>query len=154
MREQRAAMEKELASMQGKAQGSYQELQAMQIKVRPLISYSRTEINIHTNIHKGCMETESCCVVQFQQVREQLESQITRLQQENGILRDAVSSATNQMESKSVSHPTEMTPLVIRYVSSAQAHQTLGGCVNLRLSATDSSDGRPSFLTDPVNNHM
>lgn len=31
-----------------------------------------------------------------------MESQITRLQQENGILRDAVSSATNQMESKSV----------------------------------------------------
>lgn len=35
-------------------------------------------------------------------MREQLESQISRLQQENGILRDAVSSATNQMESKSV----------------------------------------------------
>ncbi|XP_068436180.1 kinectin isoform X2 [Clinocottus analis] len=68
IREQRAVMEKELGSMQGKAQGSYQELQGMQIK--------------------------------FQQVREQLESQITRLQQENGILRDAVSSATNQMESK------------------------------------------------------
>ncbi|XP_045918649.1 kinectin isoform X3 [Micropterus dolomieu] len=68
MREQRAAMEKELGSMQGKAQGSCQELQTMQIK--------------------------------FLQVREQLESQITRLQQENGILRDAVSTATNQMESK------------------------------------------------------
>ncbi|XP_029688475.1 kinectin isoform X2 [Takifugu rubripes] len=38
--------------------------------------------------------------IKFQQVREQLEGQITRLQQENGILRDAVSSATNQMESK------------------------------------------------------
>ncbi|KAM7403008.1 hypothetical protein PAMA_003774 [Pampus argenteus] len=68
MREQRGAMEKELGGMQAKAQGSYQELQTMQIK--------------------------------FQQVREQLESQISRLQQENGILRDAVSSATNQMESK------------------------------------------------------
>uniref|UniRef100_A0AAQ6AL20 Ribosome receptor lysine/proline rich domain-containing protein n=1 Tax=Amphiprion ocellaris TaxID=80972 RepID=A0AAQ6AL20_AMPOC len=68
MREQRAAMEKELGSMQAKAQGSCLELQTMQIK--------------------------------FQQVREQLESQITRLQQENGILRDAVSSATNQMENK------------------------------------------------------
>lgn len=33
MREQRAAMEKELGSMQAKAQGSYQELQTMQIKV-------------------------------------------------------------------------------------------------------------------------
>ncbi|XP_019721035.1 kinectin isoform X2 [Hippocampus comes] len=38
--------------------------------------------------------------IKFQQVREQLEGQITRLQQENGILRDAVSTATNQMESK------------------------------------------------------
>ncbi|XP_012707895.3 kinectin isoform X5 [Fundulus heteroclitus] len=68
MREQRAAMEKELGGMQAKAQGSYQEVQTMQIK--------------------------------FQQMREQMESQITRLQQENGILRDAVSSATTQMESK------------------------------------------------------
>nr|XP_020446507.1 kinectin isoform X2 [Monopterus albus] len=65
MREQHAAMEKELGSMQADAQGRYQEVQ-----------------------------------IKFQQVREQLESQITRLQQENGILRDAVSSATNQMESK------------------------------------------------------
>lgn len=37
-------------------------------------------------------------------MREQLEGQISRLQQENSILRDAVSSATNQMESKSVLH--------------------------------------------------
>lgn len=37
MREQRAAMEKELGSMQAKAQGSYQELQTMQIKVKALI---------------------------------------------------------------------------------------------------------------------
>ncbi|XP_047201101.1 kinectin isoform X2 [Girardinichthys multiradiatus] len=65
MREQRAAMEKELGGMQAKAQGSYQELQ-----------------------------------IKFQQMREQLESQINRLQQENGILRDAVSSATTQMDSK------------------------------------------------------
>lgn len=34
MREQRAAMEKELGSMQSKAQGSFQELQTMQMKVR------------------------------------------------------------------------------------------------------------------------
>lgn len=33
MREQCAAMEKELGGMQAKAQGSYQELQTMQIKV-------------------------------------------------------------------------------------------------------------------------
>ena len=34
MREQRGAMEKELGSMQAKAQGSFQDLQTMQIKVR------------------------------------------------------------------------------------------------------------------------
>uniref|UniRef100_W5K1N0 Kinectin 1 n=1 Tax=Astyanax mexicanus TaxID=7994 RepID=W5K1N0_ASTMX len=66
LREQRVAMEKEI---QAKAQGSYQELQGMQMK--------------------------------FQKLREQLEGQISRLQQENGILRDAVSSATNQMETQS-----------------------------------------------------
>lgn len=34
MREQVAAMEKEMGSMQAKAQGSYQEIQSMQIKVK------------------------------------------------------------------------------------------------------------------------
>ncbi|XP_026210370.1 kinectin isoform X2 [Anabas testudineus] len=38
--------------------------------------------------------------IKFQQVREQHDAQVSRLQQENSILRDAVSSATNQMESK------------------------------------------------------
>uniref|UniRef100_A0A4W4EKU3 Ribosome receptor lysine/proline rich domain-containing protein n=1 Tax=Electrophorus electricus TaxID=8005 RepID=A0A4W4EKU3_ELEEL len=38
--------------------------------------------------------------LQFQKLREQLEGQITHLQQENGILRDAVSSTTSQMENK------------------------------------------------------
>ncbi|KAJ6657993.1 hypothetical protein lerEdw1_001652 [Lerista edwardsae] len=37
---------------------------------------------------------------QFQQLREQMEAEINRLKQENGILRDAVSTSTNQMESK------------------------------------------------------
>ncbi|XP_041131508.1 kinectin-like isoform X4 [Polyodon spathula] len=72
LREQRGAMEKELSVLQGKAQGNYQENQAVQIK--------------------------------FQQ----LEGQIARLQQENGILRDAVSSATTQMESKQSSELTKL----------------------------------------------
>lgn len=46
MRERLAAMEKELGSMQAKAQGSYQELQTMQIKVRALISCRIIEINL------------------------------------------------------------------------------------------------------------
>lgn len=55
---------------------------------------------------------------QFQQVREQLETQITRLQQENGILRDAVSSATNQMESKSVPHM-KFAVMLLRQITAA-----------------------------------
>ncbi|XP_060119149.1 kinectin [Heteronotia binoei] len=38
--------------------------------------------------------------MKFQQLREQMEAEINRLKQENGILRDAVSTSTNQMESK------------------------------------------------------
>ncbi|XP_046903886.1 kinectin isoform X2 [Hypomesus transpacificus] len=62
--------------------------------------------------HRGALEKEMNVIqakaqgsyqdmqMKFQQVREQQDSQISRLQQENKILRDAVSSATNQMENK------------------------------------------------------
>lgn len=50
MREQVAAMEKELGSMQAKAQGSYQELQTMQIKVKIVrISFQHSSNTIHTD---------------------------------------------------------------------------------------------------------
>lgn len=39
VREQRAAMEKELGNMQAKAQGNFQELQNMQMKVRAFICF-------------------------------------------------------------------------------------------------------------------
>ncbi|MCJ8736899.1 hypothetical protein PDJAM_G00017650 [Pangasius djambal] len=65
---QRVAMEKEVSVMQAKAQGSYQELQSMQIK--------------------------------FQTMREQMEGQINRLQKENNIFRDAVSSASTPIDNK------------------------------------------------------
>ncbi|GAA6108811.1 kinectin isoform X2 [Tachysurus ichikawai] len=68
LREQRVAMEKEMNVMQAKAQGSYQELQSMQMK--------------------------------FQTLREQMEGQINRLQKENSIFRDAVSSASTQIDNK------------------------------------------------------
>ncbi|KAK3538257.1 hypothetical protein QTP70_033066 [Hemibagrus guttatus] len=68
LREQRVSMEKEMSVMQAKAQGSYQELQSMQIK--------------------------------FQTLREQMEGQINRLQKENKIFRDAVSSASTQIDNK------------------------------------------------------
>ncbi|KAK9533635.1 hypothetical protein VZT92_008741 [Zoarces viviparus] len=44
MKEQRAAMEKELGSMQGKAQGSYQELQTMQIKFQQVREQLESQI--------------------------------------------------------------------------------------------------------------
>lgn len=47
MREQRAAMEKELGNMQAKAQGSYQELQAMQIKVKQLCLHYKNDHRSH-----------------------------------------------------------------------------------------------------------
>ncbi|XP_053112040.1 kinectin isoform X12 [Hemicordylus capensis] len=50
-------------------------------------------------IHVGYQETQQM-KMKFQQLREQMEAEINRLKQENGILRDAVSSSTNQMESK------------------------------------------------------
>ncbi|KAG7461203.1 hypothetical protein MATL_G00207610, partial [Megalops atlanticus] len=49
---------------------------------------------------QGSFQEAQGMQIKFQQLREQLEGQISRLQQENGILRDAVSTATNQMESK------------------------------------------------------
>lgn len=60
MREQRAAMEKEVGSMQAKAQGSYQELQTMQIKVRPLITCRSMEFNslVHSiNSNSSCIQS-------------------------------------------------------------------------------------------------
>lgn len=66
MREQRAAMEKELGSMQAKAQGSYQELQTMQIKVKALISCRSKDINFRVCLqlcHQYCtksLEFEKC----------------------------------------------------------------------------------------------
>ncbi|XP_062974248.1 kinectin isoform X6 [Elgaria multicarinata webbii] len=50
-------------------------------------------------IHAGYQETQQM-KIKFQQLREQMEAEINRLKQENGILRDAVSTSTNQMESK------------------------------------------------------
>ncbi|XP_072545630.1 kinectin isoform X2 [Salminus brasiliensis] len=49
---------------------------------------------------QGSYQELQAMQMKFQKLREQLEGQISRLQQENGILRDAVSSATNQMETK------------------------------------------------------
>ncbi|KAM4690641.1 kinectin isoform 2-T2 [Rhinophrynus dorsalis] len=72
----------------------------VEAKARERISALEKEHGVfQTKIHSGYQELQQM-QIKFQQLREQLESQITHLKQENGILRDAVSSATNQMESK------------------------------------------------------
>ncbi|XP_016829957.1 kinectin isoform X6 [Cricetulus griseus] len=50
-------------------------------------------------MHVSYQETQQM-QIKFQQVREQMEAEIAHLKQENGILRDAVSNTTNQLESK------------------------------------------------------
>ncbi|KAL6073041.1 hypothetical protein STEG23_015402 [Scotinomys teguina] len=58
------------------------------------------EHNVFQNkMHVNYQETQQM-QMKFQQVREQMEAEIAHLKQENGILRDAVSNTTNQLESK------------------------------------------------------
>ncbi|XP_040413779.1 kinectin isoform X9 [Cygnus olor] len=52
-----------------------------------------------SKIHVSFQESQQM-KMKFQQLREQMEAEISHLKQENGILRDAVSTSTNQMESK------------------------------------------------------
>uniref|UniRef100_A0A8C6IY15 Ribosome receptor lysine/proline rich domain-containing protein n=1 Tax=Melopsittacus undulatus TaxID=13146 RepID=A0A8C6IY15_MELUD len=52
-----------------------------------------------SKIHVSYQESQQM-KIKFQQLREQMEAEISHLKQENGILRDAVSTSTNQMESK------------------------------------------------------
>ncbi|XP_069806482.1 kinectin isoform X2 [Dendropsophus ebraccatus] len=72
----------------------------VEAKARERINLLEKEHGAFQNkIHSSYQEVQQM-QHKFQQVREQLENQIAHLKQENGILRDAVSSATNQMESK------------------------------------------------------
>ncbi|XP_030070986.1 kinectin isoform X2 [Microcaecilia unicolor] len=75
----------------------------MEAKVRERISTLEKEnAALQNKMHTNYQDTQQM-QLKFKQVREQMENQITHLKQENGILRDAVSSATNQMESKQTS---------------------------------------------------
>jgi len=69
-------------------------------KMRERVNTLEKEHGVFQNkIHVGYQETQQM-KMKFQQLREQMEAEISRLKQENGILRDAVSTSTNQMESK------------------------------------------------------
>ncbi|XP_058700406.1 kinectin isoform X11 [Poecile atricapillus] len=69
-------------------------------KMRERINALEKEHNtFQSKIHVSYQESQQM-KIKFQQLREQMEAEISHLKQENGILRDAVSTSTNQMESK------------------------------------------------------
>ncbi|XP_077909871.1 kinectin isoform X6 [Halichoerus grypus] len=69
-------------------------------RMKDRIGTLEKEHNVFQNkMHVSYQETQQM-QMKFQQVREQMEAEIAHLKQENGILRDAVSSTTNQLESK------------------------------------------------------
>uniref|UniRef100_A0A2K5Z7M7 Kinectin 1 n=1 Tax=Mandrillus leucophaeus TaxID=9568 RepID=A0A2K5Z7M7_MANLE len=69
-------------------------------RMKDRIGTLEKEHNVFQNkIHVSYQETQQL-QMKFQQVREQMEAEIAHLKQENGILRDAVSNTTNQLESK------------------------------------------------------
>ncbi|XP_031990821.1 kinectin isoform X5 [Hylobates moloch] len=69
-------------------------------RMKDRIGTLEKEHNVFQNkIRVSYQETQQM-QMKFQQVREQMEAEIAHLKQENGILRDAVSNTTNQLESK------------------------------------------------------
>ncbi|XP_055462214.1 kinectin isoform X5 [Psammomys obesus] len=69
-------------------------------RMKDRIGTLEKEHNIFQNkMHVSYQENQQM-QIKFQQVREQMEAEIAHLKQENGILRDAVSNTTNQLESK------------------------------------------------------
>ncbi|KAB0395497.1 hypothetical protein E2I00_005605, partial [Balaenoptera physalus] len=67
-------------------------------RMKDRIGTLEKEHNVFQNkMHVSYQETQQ---MQMKQVREQMEAEIAHLKQENGILRDAVSNTTNQLESK------------------------------------------------------
>eukprot|EP00079_Xenopus_tropicalis_P028420 XP_012823370.1 PREDICTED: kinectin isoform X7 [Xenopus tropicalis] len=77
-----------------------QKLNLVEAKARERITLLEKEHGVYqSKMHSSYQEAQQM-QLKFQQVREQMDNQISHLKQENTILRDAVSSATNQMESK------------------------------------------------------
>ncbi|XP_052009222.1 kinectin-like isoform X2 [Xyrauchen texanus] len=96
-------LQEEASIAKGKVKQLSQELQAEKQKtgrVESLLHEQR--VAREKDIMQAKAQSYQEMQIKFQQLREQLEGQIARLQQENGILRDAVErcSTTNQMETK------------------------------------------------------
>ncbi|NXK02495.1 KTN1 protein, partial [Herpetotheres cachinnans] len=102
-----AAMKEEAAVAKEQCKQLTQELLAEKERNGLLTAKMRERINtlekehgtFQSKIHVSYQESQQM-KIKFQQLREQMEAEISHLKQENGILRDAVSTSTNQMESK------------------------------------------------------
>ncbi|NXC86323.1 KTN1 protein, partial [Cercotrichas coryphoeus] len=102
-----SAMKEEAAVAKEQCKQLSQELVAEKERNGLLTSKMRERINalekehgtFQSKIHVSYQESQQM-KIKFQQLREQMEAEISHLKQENGILRDAVSTSTNQMESK------------------------------------------------------
>ncbi|NXI58293.1 KTN1 protein, partial [Chloroceryle aenea] len=102
-----AAMKEEAAVVKEQCKQLTQELVAEKERTGLLTAKMRERINtlekengtFQSKIHVNYQESQQM-KIKFQQLREQMEAEISHLKQENGILRDAVSTSTNQMESK------------------------------------------------------
>ncbi|KAM9556380.1 kinectin isoform 5-T5 [Guaruba guarouba] len=101
------AMKEEAAVAKEQCKQLTQELVAEKERNGLLTAKMRERINVlekehgsfQSKIHVSYQESQQM-KIKFQQLREQMEAEISHLKQENGILRDAVSTSTNQMESK------------------------------------------------------
>ncbi|XP_056348790.1 kinectin isoform X7 [Oenanthe melanoleuca] len=102
-----SAMKEEAAVAKEQCKQLSQELVAEKERNGLLTAKMRERINalekehgtFQSKIHVSYQESQQM-KIKFQQLREQMEAEISHLKQENGILRDAVSTSTNQMESK------------------------------------------------------
>ncbi|NXG78164.1 KTN1 protein, partial [Baryphthengus martii] len=101
------AVKEEAAVAKEQCKQLTQELVAEKERTGLLTAKMRERINalekengtFQSKIHVSYQESQQM-KIKFQQLREQMEAEISHLKQENGILRDAVSTSTNQMESK------------------------------------------------------
>uniref|UniRef100_A0A673NBQ4 Kinectin-like n=1 Tax=Sinocyclocheilus rhinocerous TaxID=307959 RepID=A0A673NBQ4_9TELE len=98
-----STLQEEVSIAKGKVKQLSQELQAEKQKTGCVESVLHEHrVAREKDIMQVKAQSYQEMQIKFQQLREQLEGQIARLQQENGILRDAVErcSTTNQMENK------------------------------------------------------
>ncbi|KAM9147852.1 kinectin isoform 3-T3 [Pangshura tecta] len=102
-----AALKEEAAVAKDQCKQLTQELVAEKDRSNLVTTKMRERINMlekehgtfQSKIHVSYQENQGM-KMKFQQLREQMEAEIGHLKQENGILRDAVSTSANQMESK------------------------------------------------------